>query len=85
MRIKRGGSGRVVNGLSFRGSFHYPWNTDLGGSLARMEEGYGGLAARVEGAWCSRASDGGERSEHKGERERGLEALEETKGVFSPR
>lgn len=66
MRIKRAGSGRVVNGLSFRGSFHYPGNTDLGGSLARMEEGYGGLSARVEGALCSRASDGGERNEHGG-------------------
>lgn len=52
-----------------------------------MEEGYGGLSARVEGALCSRASDGGERNEHGGWKEggRGLEALEETKGVFSSR
>lgn len=52
-----------------------------------MEEGYGGLSARVEGALCSRASDGGERNEHGGWKEggKGLEALEETKGVFSSR
>lgn len=82
VRIKRAGSGRVVNGLSFRGSFHYyPGNT---------EEVWLWNGGGLEGAWCSRPSDdrGRKRRGNTGDESRegrDLEALEETKGVFSPR